>query len=90
MKPNAVFIGQSCYEGILREHLARAGVTVEFGKELTGIEQGENGVTATVVIRDSAGGDQRTELISADWLVCANGGRSGSHCDLFEARARMT
>ncbi|KAI0777123.1 FAD binding domain-containing protein [Irpex lacteus] len=74
--PNAVFIGQSCYEGILREHLARAGVTVEFGKELTGIEQEENGVTATVVNHNSVENDKPTELISADWLVCANGGRS--------------
>ncbi len=69
-------LGQSSYEGILRDHLARAGVQVEFGTELTGIEQDESGVTATAVRRAVAGEKERTNPIYADWLVCADGGRS--------------
>ncbi|KAI0777120.1 FAD binding domain-containing protein [Irpex lacteus] len=73
--PNGLILGQSTYEGIIREHLARAGVQVEFGTELISFVQDESGVTATVVRH---GDNDHTELIHADWLVCADGGRSNA------------
>ncbi|KAI0090685.1 monooxygenase [Irpex rosettiformis] len=72
--PNALMLGQSNYEAILRDHLAKAGVQVELGMELTTFEQDNNGVTATVVRHES--GVDRSETICADWLVCADGGKS--------------
>ena len=46
--PTAWFLGQSQTEGILRDRLAEFGVRVELATALTGFEQDETGVTATL------------------------------------------
>ena len=75
LQPNAVILGQSSYEEILRNHLAKLGVKVEFGTELVSFEHDDQGVTATVVRHGLEEG--KTETIPSEWLVCADGGRSG-------------
>ncbi|GAA4549118.1 FAD-dependent monooxygenase [Amycolatopsis samaneae] len=65
--PTAVFLGQSRTEGILRDRLAEFGVRVELGAELTGFEQDDEGVTATLATG---------EVIRAEYLVGADGGKS--------------
>lgn len=69
-----MILGQSSYEGILRDHLAKLGVEVEFGMELISFEHDDKGVTATVVRHGLEEG--KKETISSEWLVCADGGRS--------------
>ncbi|WP_437960200.1 FAD-dependent oxidoreductase [Sorangium sp. So ce119] len=68
--PNIVLLGQWRTEEILRARLAELGGRVELATELTGFEQGRDGVTATLA---HAGG---TELVRAAYLVGADGGRS--------------
>ena len=53
-------------EGVMRERLAELGRQPEFGQELSGFSQDDEGVTATV-------GEQ---LVRARYLVGADGGRS--------------
>ena len=57
-------------ETVLRDHLARQGLQVEFGTEATSIEPERGGVTVTF---DK---DGRTEVVRADYLVGAGGGHS--------------
>jgi 2-polyprenyl-6-methoxyphenol hydroxylase-like FAD-dependent oxidoreductase len=73
--PNAPYgstllIPQWRTEGLLREKLAALGAQVEFGTALEGLEQDENGVTATL----SRNGT--TETVRTAWLVACDGGRS--------------
>nr|QKW93633.1 pentachlorophenol monooxygenase [Cystobacter sp.] len=68
--PNGWMIPQWRMEEILRARLAGYGVRVELATELTGFEQDEEGVTATLV---HAG---RTERVRASYLVGADGGHS--------------
>ncbi|MFJ1761806.1 FAD-dependent monooxygenase [Amycolatopsis sp. NPDC088138] len=65
--PTGWFLGQSQTEGILRDRLAEFGVRVELATALTGFEQDEDGVTATL----STG-----ETVRATYLVGADGGKS--------------
>jgi 2-polyprenyl-6-methoxyphenol hydroxylase-like FAD-dependent oxidoreductase len=73
-QPNSVLLGQSSYEGILREHLAKFNIHVELGTELTHFEHDANGVTAHVLRHEN--GEAYHETISAEWLVSAEGGKS--------------
>jgi len=57
-------------EEALRGLLERSGTQVELATELVGIEQDEDGVTATL----SSGGDE--ERVRSQFLVAADGGRS--------------
>ena len=57
-------------EAILREHLDRSGLQVEFGTEVTAIEDDPDGVRVTL----ATGG--RTETITAAYLLGAGGGHS--------------
>src|SRR5580698_293622 len=57
-------------ESVLRDHLARRGLEVEFGTEATSIEPERGGVAVTF---DK---DGRTEVVRADYLVGAGGGHS--------------
>jgi 2-polyprenyl-6-methoxyphenol hydroxylase-like FAD-dependent oxidoreductase len=57
-------------ETVLRDHLARRGLEVEFGTEATSIEPERGGVAVTF---DK---DGRTEVVRADYLVGAGGGHS--------------
>ena len=65
-----LLIPQFLTEAALRERLAELGHRVEFGSKLTGFQQDETGVTATVV------GLAGEETVQAQYLVGADGGRS--------------
>jgi 2-polyprenyl-6-methoxyphenol hydroxylase-like FAD-dependent oxidoreductase len=70
--PDPLQIGQFEVEHALRHRLAELGGHVEFGTEVVGVDQDDDGVTATV--RTSAG--DRT--IRARFAVAADGGKSGT------------
>ena len=65
-----LMLAQNLTEGVLRERLSELGAAPQFGCELVGVEQDEEGVTARV----EAGG--RTETLRARFLVGADGGSS--------------
>jgi len=67
-----LFVTQPGLEPILRRRAERAGAVVEDGSELVGIEQDDDGVTATV--RDTDTGAERR--LRAKYLVGADGGHS--------------
>lgn len=73
-----MFIGQSHLEELIRVHLVRLGVQVELGKELLEFKQDESGVVATVLNRGSS--EEQKEVIEADYIVSAEGGRSKIFC----------
>ncbi len=80
-----LFITQPGLEPILRRRAAQAGAKVLDGTELIGLEQDDDGVTATV--KDSESGDERT--IRAAYLVGADGAHSKARelCGIpFEGR----
>ena len=66
----ALMIPQFLTEGVMRERLREFGHRVEFGCELTGVEQDQDGVTARL-----SGGDGE-ETIRVRYLVGSDGGRS--------------
>ncbi|PBK69099.1 hypothetical protein ARMSODRAFT_957421 [Armillaria solidipes] len=71
---NPVMLGQDRHEEILREHLARYGVTVELGTELVSFEQFPDRVVSHVVkTRD---GQQTEESVESQWLIGAEGAHS--------------
>lgn len=61
-------------EELIRAHLTELDVNVELGKELIEFEQGDSGVVATVLTRGPEG--EGKEIIEADYIVSAEGGRS--------------
>jgi 2-polyprenyl-6-methoxyphenol hydroxylase-like FAD-dependent oxidoreductase len=65
-------------EAILREHLDRSGLQVEFGTEVTAIEDDPDGVRVML----AAGG--RTETITAAYLLGAGGGHSITRHSMHE------
>lgn len=67
-------IGQEHTEKILRSHLAKYDVHVEPNTELVSFEQNADGVNAKLLKRD--GSQEKTETVSVDWLVGADGARS--------------
>ncbi|MCA0013084.1 FAD-dependent oxidoreductase [Mesorhizobium sp. B292B1B] len=66
----ALMIPQFLTERIMRERLAELGHRVEYGCELVGFEQGENGVMARLA------GPNGEQTVRARYLVGADGGRS--------------
>ncbi|MGH3901597.1 MAG: FAD-dependent monooxygenase [Pseudonocardiaceae bacterium] len=68
--PDGLLIPQDRLEGVLEDHLAGFGVTVRRGTELTGLDAGDGGVTATV--RDP-GGQYR---LRGRYLAACDGGHS--------------
>jgi 2-polyprenyl-6-methoxyphenol hydroxylase-like FAD-dependent oxidoreductase len=68
--PNVWLLPQSRTEGILRARLAELGGAVERGTELTGFEQGEEQVTATLTCAGSV------SRVRARYLLGADGGHS--------------
>jgi 2-polyprenyl-6-methoxyphenol hydroxylase-like FAD-dependent oxidoreductase len=62
---------QAITEAILRDALAEAGVTVEYGVQVTAVEQHDGGCTVRAI-----GPDRQSFEISADWVVGADGARS--------------
>ncbi|MEO4001900.1 FAD-dependent oxidoreductase [Mesorhizobium sp. CAU 1732] len=66
----ALMIPQFLTERLMRERLAEFGHRVEFGYELVGFEQGEDGVTSRLV------GPAGEEVVHSRYLIGADGGRS--------------
>lgn len=66
----ALMIPQFLTEGVMRERLFELGQRVEFGCELVGLEQDQDGVTARL------SGKAGEETIRVRYLVGADGGRS--------------
>lgn len=71
-------------ESILREHLDSLGLEVEFGTELTPIEDNPNGVCVPL----HAGG--RTETVTTAYLLGAGGGHSITRRSMHEHLAGET
>ena len=69
-----MLLGQTRQEGILRDHLSRAGCKVELGTALSGIQETEDHVEAYVTRR--VGDQEVAETIRCRWLVGTDGGRS--------------
>lgn len=69
--PYALLLPQARTEEILAGELAKLGVTVERGLELTGFTSDENGVTATLTHPDG-----KAEAIRAAYLIGCDGGGS--------------
>ncbi|NKY50907.1 FAD-dependent monooxygenase [Nocardia vermiculata] len=69
--PNVLSLPQWRTEAILRDRLAELGGKVEFGSRLVAFTDTGDGVTAQLQ------GDGGTETIRSDYLVGADGGRSG-------------
>ncbi|KAJ6524056.1 FAD binding domain-containing protein [Mycena sp. CBHHK59/15] len=67
-------IGQSEVEKILRRHLKTYGCEVEMGKQLVGVNQTNDSVTAKVLL---VGSSTETE-IKCDYLVAADGAKGRS------------
>lgn len=70
-------LAQNLLEGLLRKRLAeRFGVHVELGKELMDFTQDENGVTARLKTTTAGNQEGVEEVVRADYLAGADGGRS--------------
>jgi 2-polyprenyl-6-methoxyphenol hydroxylase-like FAD-dependent oxidoreductase len=70
--PDPLWIGQFDVEHALRQRLDELGGQVEFGAEVVGVEQDDDGVTVTLRTSD---GDER---VRARFVVGADGGKSGT------------
>ncbi|MBP1848619.1 FAD-dependent oxidoreductase [Rhizobium halophytocola] len=66
-----LMVPQFLTEAVLRERLLELGHRPDFGCELTGFEQDDDGVTAQLSGRNGTG-----ESVRVHWLVGADGGRS--------------
>lgn len=66
-------LGQYNTEAIPRKHIERLGVFVEYGTELSSLEQHLDHVHA-VLIKKVDGKDE-TELVTCHWLVGADGAK---------------
>ncbi|KAH9479253.1 Flavin-dependent monooxygenase [Psilocybe cubensis] len=71
---NPVMLGQHYQERILRDHLAKIGVTVEFGSELRTFTQTEDHVLAQIV--RVVDGKDVIEEVKAVWMVGTDGAHS--------------
>ncbi|MEV0414663.1 FAD-dependent oxidoreductase [Streptomyces sp. NPDC050448] len=69
--PYTVIIGQTETEEVLREAVARLGVTIEWGVRLTSLEQDRHTVRARLEHADGS-----TEEYEVPWLVGCDGGHS--------------
>ncbi|QKV78487.1 FAD-dependent oxidoreductase [Amycolatopsis sp. Hca4] len=76
--PNTRLMPQSRTDAVLHDRLEQLGGKVEYGRELTGFDQDDTSVTATVT------GDHGPERITTRYLVGADGGSSAvrKHLDL--------
>lgn len=66
---------QQHHEEILRDHLKKEGVEVEYSTALTAFHQTDDYVTATLVKRD-ASGEESMETITVPYLVSSEGAHS--------------
>ncbi|KAL1701600.1 FAD binding domain-containing protein [Schizophyllum commune] len=72
--PNALQLGQSRHEELIRSHLERYGVQVEFGTELLDFTQDEDKVHVRLAKGDKTNAE--IEELDVPFLVGADGGRS--------------
>ncbi|KAL4248508.1 Rifampicin monooxygenase-like protein [Abortiporus biennis] len=72
--PNIRIIGQADAETILRSHLSRLGIEVEFGTELIDFHQDKDEVTANIV-KHGPKDEQSRETVCVDFLVGVDGAR---------------
>lgn len=72
--PGALILGQARVERMLEARLNAAGVPVERGWKLAGLEQGNECVTAS--LHEVRTGERRT--VTAPYLVACDGGRSAA------------
>jgi 2-polyprenyl-6-methoxyphenol hydroxylase-like FAD-dependent oxidoreductase len=70
--PNLVVLPQWRIERLLRDRLSTLDVDVEYGRELVGLEQDSDGVTATVTDRATG----TTARIRAGYVIGCDGGAS--------------
>jgi 2-polyprenyl-6-methoxyphenol hydroxylase-like FAD-dependent oxidoreductase len=70
--PNLVVLPQWSVERVLRDRLSTLDGSVEYGRELVGLEQDDDGVTATVVARATG----ELERVRAAYVVGSDGGGS--------------
>ncbi|KAJ7343010.1 monooxygenase [Mycena albidolilacea] len=73
--PNTEAVNQTKHEGVLREHLAKLGCTVELAAELRGFEQSAEGVMAKIM-HTAEDGRQNEETATFEWLVGTDGAHS--------------
>ena len=73
-----MYLSQSELEDILKKHIARYGVAVEYGKGLVGIEQTADVVTATVATFENGKETEDKELVTAQYLIGADGAKGRS------------
>jgi 2-polyprenyl-6-methoxyphenol hydroxylase-like FAD-dependent oxidoreductase len=71
-------------EAILREHLERNGVAIEYGVDVTAIEEDPEGLRVTL------DRDGRTETLRASYVLGAGGGRSVTRHSMHEHLAGET
>ncbi|KAK0214890.1 FAD binding domain-containing protein [Armillaria fumosa] len=71
---NPIMIGQDQHEEVLREHLARYGVTVELGTELVSFEQFPDRVVSRII--KTLNGRQFEECFDSQWLIGTEGAHS--------------
>jgi 2-polyprenyl-6-methoxyphenol hydroxylase-like FAD-dependent oxidoreductase len=69
--PFLLFLSQAETEGVLDDHLARGGLTVERGRELVGLHTGPDQVICSVRT-----GDGGIDTIEADYVVGCDGAHS--------------
>ncbi|KDQ12569.1 hypothetical protein BOTBODRAFT_56631 [Botryobasidium botryosum FD-172 SS1] len=71
--PNPVILPQDITEGVLRDHLQKYGIQPEFGKELVGFQQDDDGVTAQILSLEKE--EDSEETLRVGWLVGADGAK---------------
>ena len=75
LQGNGVCLSQNELEDILKKHLARYSVAVEYGKGLVGIEQTPDVITATVATFENGKETEGKELVTAQYLIGADGAK---------------
>ncbi|KDR74757.1 hypothetical protein GALMADRAFT_123452 [Galerina marginata CBS 339.88] len=75
---NGVCLSQDQLEEILRKHLGEYGVVVEYGKGLVGIEQTETAIITRVTTFKDGKPTADQELITAQYLIGADGAKGVS------------
>ncbi|KAH9487377.1 Flavin-dependent monooxygenase [Psilocybe cubensis] len=75
--PNPVILWQSRHEAILRDHLQKAGVEVEWETEMQDFEQHQDCVTVTLKKKlQGIDGDHVMETVTTPYLLSAEGAHS--------------
>lgn len=76
-KPTPLCLGQDGAEEILRSHLEKYSIHVEFGTELVSFTQDDEGVVAEILRTRDGHGTRETPKVN--WLVGADGAKGIFH-----------